>query len=213
MPGDNSAPIGPCRGSPHGAQGAVCREVGGLDVLIGQPGQDSKGVNRDGHGAGKGAKPKQKCGQQSQNEGREGAKHLNEQPKQRPEGPWGVEGLRAKRSQKQREKGTQRRAGDGHLKRGQQRRKDAGSIAPFRRQHGGEQVRQVAPAGPEQGGGAAGEPRRREKSRQKTSTETSRFRAGRLMTVPPVRRTRPGESPGPGCRPDRQTPRRRRSVQ
>ena len=80
-----------------------------------------------------------------------------------PEGPWGVEGLRAKRSQKQREKGAQRRAGDGHLKRGQQRRKDAGSIAPFRRQHGGEQVRQVAPAGPEQGGGAAGEPRRREK--------------------------------------------------
>ena len=78
-----------------------------------------------------------------------------------------MEIFRAQGGQQQRQKRSQRRAGDGHLHRSQQRGQDSGGIPPIRREHGGDQVRQMAPPRPEQGGGAVGEPCRSQQKKEK----------------------------------------------
>ena len=65
-----------------------------------------------------------------------------------------------------RQRGSQGRAGDGHLHRGPQQRQDLAEKAPVRREHLRRDVRQVVPAAPHQPQVAAGEPGRRQEEQE-----------------------------------------------
>ena len=63
-PRHNGPPVDFGRCGAHGAQGVVGGQLRRFDILIGQPGQNGKGVDRNGHGTGEGAQAKQERSQQ-----------------------------------------------------------------------------------------------------------------------------------------------------
>ena len=130
----DGARIRPRRRRAHGAQRTVRRERERLDVLIGQARHDRKRKGRDGNRAGKRAKAEQKRRQQRKDQRRERAQHLHQKPQDAAHRRRARQVGRAQRREDERQQHAQRRAGDGHAQRGQQRRDDRGQVAPVRRE-------------------------------------------------------------------------------
>ena len=164
----DGARIGPRRGRTHGTQGAIGRERQRFDVLIGHARHDGQRKKRDGDRAGKCAEAEQECRQQRKDQRRERAQHLHQKPQNPAHRRRARQVGRAQRREDERQQHTQRRAGDGHAQRGQQRRDDRGQVAPVRREELRDNVAQVHPPRPERRGIAPREPERQHKQREHT---------------------------------------------
>ena len=164
---ENGMDKGPNRTGSHGLQGRIGPQRCTLHVLIGQPGHNGKGIDRDRGSSGKGTDPQKEGGQQGQDQSRKRPQQLDTKAQEFFDSPRPGQCCGTAHGGWNGQYRSQDRTGNGHLHSGPEQRQDFPCKAPLRREHLRHDVHQMALPGPQHGKVTACEPGSSQKGRRK----------------------------------------------